>query len=262
MRNRTVALAATIGTVLLAPTPLADAQSRLPLPTDAALREEAAPAAPAAPAPAQAGPAAAPAGPAAVQEGSVSAADLLAAVRGCTPVSRGRYRTDEGTRPTIPVCGRRGAVYWKADMDIDCDGRPGRNCNRRADPLFSRMTAFQQSDGKYLSPDRLPYIVVPGRSRVWNHEAHGVRGGSVAAVLYRGRLTYAVVGDTGPTGIIGEASYATAKALGIPAHPRMGGAASGVTYIVFKNSKVTPIQSHRAAVAEGERLAREFVRRK
>jgi hypothetical protein len=82
----------------------------------------------------------------------------------------------------------------------------------------------------------------------------------VAAVIYRDRVQYAVVGDTGPHDIIGEASYATAKALGIRPDPRGGGTDAGVTYIVFKNSRVSPIENHAAAVTAGERLARQFVR--
>lgn len=194
------------------------------------------------------------------QEGDVRAADLLAKVRGCTPVSRGRYRSDDGAPANIPVCGTRDAVFWKADMDIDCDGRPGRRCNRRTDPLFSDATAFQQYDGRQLNAERLPYIVVPTPSRIWDYRASGVRGGSVAAVIYRDRVQYAVVGDVGPHHIIGEASYASAEALGIRPDPRDGGAPSGVTYIVFKDSQVKPIEDHAAAVATGERLARLFVR--
>lgn len=198
--------------------------------------------------------------PAPRQEGSIRAADLLARVRDCAPVSRGRYRPDEGAPATIPVCGTDEAVFWTADMDIDCDGRPGPECNSRTDPLFSGATAYQQSDGRYLSAETLPYIVVPGVSDLWDHRDHGVRGGSVAAVVYRDRVQYAVVGDTGPSGIIGEASYATAKALGIRPDPRGGGTPSGVTYIVFKDSRATPIESHASAVEVGERLARLFVR--
>ncbi|MFF0013869.1 glycoside hydrolase family 75 protein [Streptomyces sp. NPDC005374] len=197
--------------------------------------------------------------PAVRREGDVQAADLLARVRKCAPVSRGRYRSDDGTPATIPVCGTQDAVFWKADMDIDCDGRPGRLCNRRTDPLFSDATAYQQSDGRYLSAERLPYIVVPTPSRIWDYRDHGVHGGAVAAVVYEDRVQYAVVGDVGPSGIIGEASYATADALGIRPDPRGGGTSSGVTYIVFKDSKVKPIEDHAAAVATGERLARLFV---
>ncbi|MBL1106426.1 glycoside hydrolase family 75 protein [Streptomyces sp. 5-8] len=200
--------------------------------------------------------------PVARAEGAVVAADLLARVGECSQLSRGRYRTDADSRATVRVCGTRDAVFWKADLDIDCDGRPSARCNRRTDPVFADTTAFQQSDGRHLSAERLPYIVVPAPSRRWNFLSSGVRGGSVAAVVYNDRVQYAVVGDTGPRDIIGEASYATARRLGIRPDPRDGGVPSGVTYIVFRDSRVRPIQNRAAAEAEGERLARLFVRKK
>ncbi|MFE5755070.1 glycoside hydrolase family 75 protein [Streptomyces massasporeus] len=196
--------------------------------------------------------------PAVWREGAVSAAELLAKVRDCAPVSRGRYRSDNGAPANIPVCGTRDAVFWKADMDIDCDGSPGPRCNGRTDPYFAASTAYAQSDGRPLSAERLPFIVVPAPSSLWDYRDHGIGGGSVVAVVYRDRVQYAVVGDTGPQGIIGEASYATAEGLGIRADPHGGGAPSGVTYIVFKNTKVSPIEDHAAAVTEGERVARRF----
>jgi hypothetical protein len=192
-------------------------------------------------------------------EGSVRASDLLAKVRDCAPVSNGHYRSDAGAPADIPVCGTDDVVFWKADMDIDCDGQAGPRCNGRTDPYFADSTAYQQSDGRYLDPERLPFIVVPMASGIWNYRDHGIRGGSVAAVVYKDRVQYAVVGDTGPRDIIGEASYATAAALGINPDPHGGGTASGVTYIVFKNSKVSPIENHAAAVETGERLAKQFV---
>ncbi|MGW4172848.1 glycoside hydrolase family 75 protein [Streptomyces chartreusis] len=198
-------------------------------------------------------------GPETQIEAAVSAADLLAKVRNCTAVSQGRYRNDSGTAANIPVCGQGDAVFWKADMDIDCDGQSTGHCNSATDPYFSGSTAFQQSDGRYLSAEHLPYIVVPTPSGIWDYRAHGIRGGSVAAVVYGGRVQYAVVGDVGPRDIIGEASYATAKALGIPPDPRRGGAASGVTYIVFKNSRVKPIEDAAAAATTGQQLAKRFV---
>jgi hypothetical protein len=193
------------------------------------------------------------------QHGTVGAAELLAEVTSCEPISHGRYRTDAGAPATVPVCGKKGAVFWKADMDIDCDGQRTSRCNKDTDPWFQGDTAFHQSDGKPLKSDTLPYVVVPSPSRTWNYKAAGIKGGGVVAVIHRDRVQYAVVGDTGPRKIIGEASYATARALGIDPDPAHGGTRSGVTYILFTNSRASPIESHSAAVSLGERLAEQFL---
>ncbi|MET8684768.1 glycoside hydrolase family 75 protein [Streptomyces sp. NPDC004732] len=252
MRNRTTALVVAAGVALLAPAWYsAAAQQSLSEPDAKSPRG----------APGSAGSAAAPAREGTAREGTVGAADLLAATRKCKQISHGKYRTDDGARADVPVCATRGAVFWKADMDIDCDGRRSKACNRRTDPLFQPTTAFQQSDGRQLNAARLPYVVVPGASHRWKHAKHGITGGTVAAVVHRGRVQYAVVGDTGPTDLIGEASYATARALGIRPDPRTGGTGEDVTYVLFKGSKAQPIESHGAAVARGDALAREFVRR-
>ncbi|MFF6785136.1 glycoside hydrolase family 75 protein [Streptomyces sp. NPDC012510] len=193
------------------------------------------------------------------REGGVTAAELLAKVRGCVRVSEGLHRSDAGAPAVIPVCGVDGAVFWKADMDIDCDGRPSPRCNRYTDPYFQPATSFRQSDGRYLRSENLPFVVVPAPSRTWDFRVHGIRGGSVAAVIHKNRVQYAVVGDTGPRGIIGEASYATAEALGVRPDPRSGGTDSGVTYILFEDSLVSPIEDHDLAAAQGEALARRLV---
>ncbi|MEU2711870.1 glycoside hydrolase family 75 protein [Streptomyces sp. NPDC007205] len=193
------------------------------------------------------------------QEGSVSAADLLAKVTSCSQISNGMYKTDDETSATVPVCGKNGAVFWKADMDVDCDGQRTAYCNEDHDPWYQDDTAFHQSDGKPLKAESLPYVVVPGSSSIWNYAGAGIKGGGVVAVIYRDKVEYAVVGDTGPTQLIGEASYATAKALGIDPDPAHGGVDSGVTYILFKNSKVSPIESHGAAASLGDQLAKQFL---
>ncbi|MER5382792.1 glycoside hydrolase family 75 protein [Streptomyces sp. NPDC002688] len=199
------------------------------------------------------------ANPRSAQEGSVSAAALLAKVTSCSQISSGKYRTDEETSATVPVCGKNGAVFWKADMDIDCDGQVTAKCNGDTDPWFQDDTAFHQSNGKALRADSLPYVVVPSTSSIWKYTSSGIKGGGVVAVIYNGKVEYAVVGDTGPTQIIGEASYATASALGIDPDPETGGTDSGVTYILFKNAQVSPIESHSAAVSLGDSLAKQFL---
>ncbi|REK88866.1 hypothetical protein DY245_18940 [Streptomyces inhibens] len=195
-----------------------------------------------------------------IQEGTVGAAGLLAKLKDCSQLSHGKYRTDEETSATVPVCGKNGAVFWKADMDIDCDGQTTSKCNADTDPWYQDDTAFPQSNGQPLNAEKLPYVVVPSSSGIWNYASAGIKGGGVVAVIYNNKVEYAVVGDTGPDKIIGEASYATAKGLGIDPDPETGGVDSGVTYLLFKNSKASPIESHSDAVSRGDALAKKFLR--
>ena len=60
-------------------------------------------------------------------------------------------------------------------------------------------------------------------------------------------------GDEGPTSIIGEASYATAQALGIDPDPSTGGTDTGVAYIAFTGSAavVPVIEDHAMTVQLG-----------
>ncbi|MET7643605.1 glycoside hydrolase family 75 protein [Streptomyces sp. NPDC005426] len=198
--------------------------------------------------------------PAEGEEGAVGAGELLAKVSVCKRVSKGFYRTDAGAPSSVPVCGMNGAVFWRADLDTDCDGQVTKACNSRTDPWFQGDTAFHTSDDRPLNAEELPYVVVPGRSSLWDFSSAGIKGGGVVAVVHAGKVVYAVVGDTGPAGVIGEASYATAEALGIDPDPRTGGVGSGVTYILFKDSVVSPIESRSAAVAAGQALAGTFLR--
>ena len=44
------------------------------------------------------------------------------------------------------------------------------------------------------------------------------------------------LGDIGPAGIVGEASPAVARPLGIPSDANSGGVGSGVTYVILPGS--------------------------
>jgi hypothetical protein len=208
---------------------------------------------------ASAAPAPAPAAPA-TTAAAPTAAQLLAKTNSCKQISNGKYKTDEDVSgKTVAVCDANGAVFWKADMDIDCDGQRSTQCNEDTDCCYQDDTAFHQSDGKPLNAAKLPYIVVPSSSSIWKYSSSQLKGGGSCAVIYNGKVEYAVIGDTGPSQIIGEASYATAKDLGINPDPSNGGTDSGVTYICFKNSTVSPIENHSAATSKGESLATTFV---
>ena len=67
-----------------------------------------------------------------------TAAELLAKIATCSKVG-GDYATDSGGTSTIPICGLSSAVFWKADMDIDCDGGSSALC--MSDPYYQPDTS-------------------------------------------------------------------------------------------------------------------------
>jgi hypothetical protein len=189
-----------------------------------------------------------------------SAADLLAKLATCTKVG-GDYATDSGLAQTIPICGLTSAVFWKADLDVDCDGKMSTQCNSTTDPSWQNQTSATDSHGNPLDAATLPYVVVPLPSTRWDYSAAGLAFGSVIAVIYMDKVEYGVFGDEGPSTIIGEASYAMASSLGIDPNPATGGADSGVAYIAFTGpSAVVPvIEDHAMAVQLGVAKARALL---
>src|SRR4051812_45583877 len=173
--------------------------------------------------------------------GGPSAAQLLAKVTNCQQISNGAYATDEGQGGSIPVCQANGAVFFKGDMDVDCDGVRTSQCNEQTDCCFYPDTAFHTSNDQPLNAAQLPYIVLPSPSGIWDYRTAGIDGGAVVAVIYNNQGTYAVVGDTRPTGVIGEGSYAPPQSLGINPHPKNGGTPPGVTHILFPPPQREPL---------------------
>ena len=186
---------------------------------------------------------------------------LLALTASCTAASTSKLATDEGEKGTVDICKLKGAFFWKADMDIDCDGQETAECNKTADPWFQNQTAFPQSNGKPLIASVLPYIVLPLADSRFSYKTAGILPGALAIVIYQGKLNYGVFGDLCAKGMIGEASYAMAASLGIDPDPATGGADSGVTYFVFTGAGavVKPIEDHQAAVKLGQSLVQQLL---
>lgn len=191
--------------------------------------------------------------------GNPTASELLAKMTGCAQISSGLYATDAGLAPTVPVCGANGAVWWHADMDIDCDGVTTAQCNTNTDPAYQNDTSLHTSTGQPFNAATMPYIVVPSVSARWSYSSANIELGAVVAVIYNGKVEYGVFADTGPMDIIGEASYAMANTLGINPDPATGGVDSAVTYMIFKGSHVSPVESRSAAASLGQALARQFI---
>ena len=222
------------------------------------------------------------------------AASLRALASACAPVAGTRpFATDvtdqgdpEGAG-TVEICGLDGAIWWRADMDVDCDGGQGQAC--LSDASYLPDTATTDADGAPLDASTLPYVVVP---LPWNPTGprdadffycdHGLTLGGVVAAIYGDEVVYGVIGDEGPVtaepagadgecgavpfagGVVGEASYAMAAALGIDPDPNVGGVDCGpsgcpVLYILFAGEALDDPGDAAAAEAEGEQRARALL---
>jgi hypothetical protein len=189
-----------------------------------------------------------------------SASQLLAKTQSCTAASKGKYKTDEDAgSATVTICKSGSAFFWKADMDIDCDGITTSNCNENTDPAYQDQTSFETSKGRSFQADSTHYFVIPLPSSRFSYEDAGITPGSVAAVIFNNKVVYAVFADEGPPDIIGEASFATAQALGIDPDPATGGTDSGVTYIVFPGKVPNPVENNATIDQVGAAAATAFV---
>lgn len=193
-----------------------------------------------------------------------TAEELLRAIGTCRPIS-GAYQTDdEASVPSnVSICGLSGAVFWQADLDVDCDGKTTEVCNAERDPWYQPSSSATDAKGQYLDASKLPYVVIPLPSARFDYAKAGLGLGTVVAVIYDGKVAYGPIGDEGPENIIGEASYAMAEKLGIDPDPKTGGTIGPVTYIAFigATSLVKPIDDHAAAERLGGRLAAALVAR-
>jgi hypothetical protein len=176
-------------------------------------------------------------------------------------VSAHTYALDDGSK--VPICATTGAgttggaVFWTSDMDVDCDGKSTTECNVNTDCCYQDDTAFHNKSDQPLTASVTPYVVIPQ-----DFKFTGLNAGTLIAVIYNNQVTWAVWGDTGPTDIIGEASYATAKSLGINPDAKTGGIGGKVvTYIAFLGKQAVPkdIEDRTEANKLGPQLAQALL---
>lgn len=181
--------------------------------------------------------------------GARPASEETAAVRAGAGFDGGRVSLASVTAPARAP-GRRPAVRTLADrpMAIDTDGLTRDAASRRwvksHDRWHQNRTALA-AGGLPLDATVVPYISIPGDYR-------GARVGDIALVTYRGRRSYAVIGDVGPDGRFGEGSVALARRLGISADGNTGGASGGVTYTLFSGARADT-SSQQALLSDLER---------
>jgi len=141
----------------------------------------------------------------------------------------GKYNGVNGFSQT-----KNGDLVFKGKMDADCDGAP--SCPK-IDPSGQTTTSYTYK-GKAIDGLKANYVVLPKdlNGKVGNK----YKLGDVVAVSYNGKTAYGIYADNGPTGKAGEGSVHLAQQLGFD--PYCGtkvckGIPSGVSYVVFPNSK-------------------------
>jgi hypothetical protein len=178
---------------------------------------------------------------------------VLGTPRPADPVPSGdEFALDPNQPATVPTYVAKTktgtAVTFTAKMAIDADGAGGWWLKDKTDQEHGNdgsKTSARYANGDSLNPGQIPFIVVPtdfGRAHP------GVQLGDYAAVTYGGRTVYAIVGDKGPKGVVGEGSISLARSLRIPADPNNGGVRAGVTYVILPGTKDSALPRTAAAV--------------
>jgi hypothetical protein len=160
------------------------------------------------------------------------------------------------------ICGIKGAFYWVADMNIDCDGRNPSGSKCGGD--HGEETFVHNKDDKALSPTTTPFAVLPTSAASNSMPAIAVKPGAIVAVINNetGKIVFAVFGDMETDNRIGAASYACAEQLGIDPTPSTGGKRGNtVTYVAFTDSSAVPrdLESQTEARQLGRTLAAKLI---
>lgn len=130
-----------------------------------------------------------------------------------------------------------GQLYFDSRLELDTDGWPGGS--GRGDKHYQTATSYRLADKTPIDANTVPYFVLP-QPTDWVR-GFGIWLGDVAAVLYEGKLAFAVFADFGGTDTIGEGSIELLRQLGME-RLRDGriinrGTPRGVVTIVFPGSR-------------------------
>ncbi len=195
-----------------------------------------------------------------------TAGDLISITATCAKqISNGLLASRSGKSPSVAICELSNAIFWTSGLAVLCNGKVTSTCNSTTDPAgFQPMTVATDSHGDPLDAAALPYVEVSAPTTTFDYTKFNVKMGTVVAAVHRDKMTieYGVVGTVGQNDIIGDASYAMAKALGVDPDPVNGGTQSiVVTYIAFNNPVVTATanENHDEAVRLGQAAAAALV---
>lgn len=129
-----------------------------------------------------------------------------------------------------------GQLAFQSELQLDTDGWPGGH--GRGDDSWQPDTTLQYSGGSYVNANTVPYFVLPD---AWFSQ-FGISVGDLGAVVFQGKLAFAVFADVGPKSKLGEGSLKLLRQLGQERLRSDGtvinsGTDGGVITIVFPGSK-------------------------
>jgi hypothetical protein len=174
---------------------------------------------------------------------------------------------------TISLFQTSGAVFFDADMDIDCDGSNNGICGG-TDPSHQNQLSCDANakcsmdNGGPIDAAGTPFYVLPLGSP-FDYASRGIGLGQMAAVINRKTNPVSIVyapflDEDGVSQEIGEASAYMAQLLGVPNNPNTGGQDTGLVYIVFRGpgarfTSVADMADHQKAISVGQTLAADLI---
>jgi peptidoglycan hydrolase-like protein with peptidoglycan-binding domain len=126
-----------------------------------------------------------------------------------TLIPQGRPVEQEFVRqPKILAVLPGGQLYFDSELQLDTDGAP----ELSGDATQESGTSLRYRDRQPINANRVPYFVLP-QPTSWP-EQFGIGLGDLAAVIFRGRIAFAVFADFGPKTKLGEGSVQLFRQLG------------------------------------------------
>ena len=161
------------------------------------------------------------------------------------------------------------ALFFNAKMGLDADGSPlskGPGAGSTDQPETSFRYPMPGSPS--VNADRVPFIVIPGGGFA---SELGVKLGDIAAVVFKGKVTFALVADQGPVCKIGEGSMQLHELVGHKVCTQRNAAGDcvklknvglegGIMYFIFRDSNkliqqgLTPDNVNQRLQEEGKKL--------
>jgi hypothetical protein len=161
------------------------------------------------------------------------------------------------------------ALFFNAKMGLDADGSPlskGPGAGSTDQPETSYRYPMPGSPS--VNADRVPFIVIPGGGFA---SELGVKLGDIAAVVFKGKVSFALVADQGPVCKIGEGSMQLHELVGhkVCTQRNAGGDCvklknvgleGGIMYFIFKDSNkliqqgLTPDNVNQRLLEHGKKL--------